>query len=148
MTDKDFAAPSSSEIEWDVQMDPGEYGLYAHEKGRHISEEIAVRRMRGVTVWAQTAFFARQRGACALGLAPEHITVTPCVTPYVKTIIEKTAEALRQGCKNFIDAPTDSELEQPSSPGSSTRRSKPRSTSTQATQSPKSKRTTKKGKKT
>lgn len=137
MNDKDFAAPSSNEIEWEVEADPGEHGLYEYEKGKHITEEIAVRRVRGVTVWAQTAFFARQRGACALGLAPEHVKVTPCK---VKRTIEKTAEALRCGCQRYI-GDTASELEQPSSPSSSIRQSKPRSTSTRTTRSPKAKKT-------
>lgn len=135
MTDKDFAAPSSSDIEWAVEVDPGEYGLYEHEK-ECVPDEIALRRGRGVTVWAQTAFFALQRGATALGLAPEHVKVTPCE---VKKTIKKAAEAMREGCRSFIGAPTNSETKS-STEASSTRGRSGRSSSTRSTPSPKSKR--------
>ena len=151
MTDKDFAAPSSSDIEWAVEVDPGEYGLYKHEK-ECVPDEIALRRGRGVTVWAQTAFFARQRGATVLGLAPEHVKVTPCE---VKKTIKKVEKAMRGGCRNFIGDTTSPGTSSGTVQGSTTRQSRKQSSSTRSTPSPekpqrsdRSKRTTaKKGKK-
>lgn len=133
MTDKDFAALSSSDIEWAAEVDPGKYGFYKHEK-ESVSDEIALRRGRGVTVWAQTAFFARQRGATTLGLAPEHVKVTPCD---VKKTIKKTEEAMREGCQSFVGDTTSPGTSSGTALGSKTQPSRKQSSSTRSTRSTK-----------
>ena len=113
MTDKSFAPPSK-EIEWLVQPHEGEHGFYKHEVGSHISHEITMRRARGVAVVAQTAFFARQLGARALGLSPEHVQVIPCETTRADVlaltmavkIALKTTEEIIQRCQNGREGPT------------------------------------------
>lgn len=64
--------PPGKRVAWLVK--PSER-LYPHETGDWVPVETAVRRARGHVVWAQTWFFARQKGAAALLLEPEHINV-------------------------------------------------------------------------
>ena len=117
--EKNFAAPAG-EVEWMAQANPGQYGFYDFEVGPHISEEVALRRVRGTIVVAQTAFFARQLGAVALGLAPEHVKVTPCE---VKKTIKKVEEAMRGGCRSFIGDTTSPGTSSGTVQGSTTRQS-------------------------
>ena len=135
--EKNFAAPAG-EVEWMAQANPGQYGFYDFEVGPHISEEVALRRVRGTIVVAQTAFFARQLGAVALGLAPEHITVTQWnVTTAVKKTLEMVAEEAQSTCQNYVGDTTSPGTSSGTVQGSTTRQSRKQSSSTRSTRSPK-----------
>ena len=67
----DYQAPTG-DVPW-LGKPTGKF--YDDEVGPHITEEKALKRVRGVTVIAHTAFDARAQTAVELGLAPEHVVV-------------------------------------------------------------------------
>jgi hypothetical protein len=67
----DYGPPPPKAVRWVARQWGG--GLYEHEK--RVGGRMRARRRRGVVVWAQTHYLARQRAGAELLLAPEHVVV-------------------------------------------------------------------------